>query len=180
MGYQVKVFDPMPGADTAAKTLIESAWPALRQLAGAPAEIPWGALSFVDTATKACADADFVQESGPEKPDLKQKLLAEVDAALSPDCIISSSTSGLTLDILRTGLAHPERIMVGHPFNPPHLIPLVEVVGDTKTSEAAVEVAMAFYDHLGKGAGAADALGHRPSRQPPAGGDLARGAVSRR
>ncbi|WP_040619687.1 3-hydroxyacyl-CoA dehydrogenase NAD-binding domain-containing protein [Rhodovulum sp. PH10] len=149
-GYDVTVFDPAPGADAAVKTLIEGAWPALRQLAGAPETPQWASLHFVDEVAEAVANADFVQESGPEKPEFKQTLFAQMEAAMPAETIIASSTSGLTLEQLRSGAKHPGRILVGHPFNPPHLVPLVEVVGDEKTDPAAIETAMAFYQHLGK------------------------------
>jgi 3-hydroxyacyl-CoA dehydrogenase len=91
-----------------------------------------------------------VQESAPERLELKQQLLAEIDAALPADRVIASSTSGFTVAEMQTRMRHPERLVVGHPFNPPHLIPLVEVVGGGKTDAAALDWAMAFYAAIGK------------------------------
>ncbi len=149
-GYEVCVFDPAPGSEALVRAAVEGAWPVLQRIANAPATPPWQRLTFAPTAAQAVAGAVFVQENGPENPALKAPLLAEIDAALPEGRIIASSTSGLTLDILRNGLARPDRILVGHPFNPPHLIPLVEVVGDEKTNPAAIERAMEFYRSIGK------------------------------
>src|SRR4029079_7192181 len=94
--------------------------------------------------------ADFVQENGPERPDFKIKLFAEMDSAAPVDSIIASSSSGITPSVMQTNCKHPERVLVGHPFNPPHIIPLVEVVGGTKTSPEVVQQAIAFYASIGK------------------------------
>ena len=99
---------------------------------------------------QALAKADFVQENGPERPDFKTKLFAEMDAATPVDSIIASSSSGITPSVMQSACKHPERVLVGHPFNPPHIIPLVEVVGGTKTSPEAIEQAMQFYTSIGK------------------------------
>jgi 3-hydroxyacyl-CoA dehydrogenase len=94
--------------------------------------------------------ADFVQESAPEREGVKQALLARIDAVLPPDIVIASSSSGLLISNLVASCRHPERCVIGHPFNPPHLIPLVEVVGGAQTAPATVERAMAFYAAIGK------------------------------
>jgi 3-hydroxyacyl-CoA dehydrogenase len=99
---------------------------------------------------KAVSDADFVQENGPERPDFKIKLFAEIDASTPPDSLIASSSSGITMSVTQSGCKHPERCVIGHPFNPPHLVPLVEIVGGAKTSEATIERAAEFYTGLGK------------------------------
>src|SRR5260370_29886519 len=99
---------------------------------------------------KALADADFVQENGPERPDFKIKLFADMDDATPADSIIASSSSGITPSVMQTNCKHPERVLIGHPFNPPHIIPLVEVVGGTKTSPEAIQQAIAFYASIGK------------------------------
>ena len=96
------------------------------------------------------SEADFVQENGPERPDFKMKLFADIDAAAPVDSIIASSSSGITPSVMQTNCVHPERVLVGHPLNPPHVIPLVEVVGGAKTSDEAVRRAMAFYESIGK------------------------------
>jgi carnitine 3-dehydrogenase len=108
-------------------------------------------LRFVADVAEAVADADFVQENGPEREDVKHAVFAALDAAARPDVVLASSSSGmLPSAIAKACAAHPERVLVGHPFNPPHLLPLVEVVPGEKTGEAAVDQAMAFYTALGK------------------------------
>jgi 3-hydroxyacyl-CoA dehydrogenase len=108
-------------------------------------------LTFVADLAEAVADADFVQENGPEREDVKHAVFAALDAAARPDVVLASSSSGmLPSAIAKACAAHPERVLVGHPFNPPHLLPLVEVVPGEKTSDAAVDQAMAFYTALGK------------------------------
>jgi 3-hydroxyacyl-CoA dehydrogenase len=99
---------------------------------------------------KALSDADFVQENGPERPDFKIKLFADMDAATPPDTLIASSSSGITMSVMQSACKHPERCVIGHPFNPPHMVPLVEVVGGSKTSDAAVKRAIDFYASIGK------------------------------
>jgi 3-hydroxyacyl-CoA dehydrogenase len=129
---------------------IRSCWPTLRLL-GAPEEPDLTLLGFTPDAAEAVAQADFVQESGPEQLDVKRELFAVLDAAAPAHTVIASSSSGLRpSDVQAACTHHPERVLVGHPFNPVHLIPLVEVVGGTVTSAAAVDRAMAFYTLLGK------------------------------
>jgi 3-hydroxyacyl-CoA dehydrogenase len=98
----------------------------------------------------ALSDADLVQENGPERPDFKIKLFADMDAATPADSIIASSSSGITMSVMQSACQHPERCVIGHPFNPPHLIPLVEVVGGTKTAPETIRRAMEFYASIGK------------------------------
>ena len=98
----------------------------------------------------ALAGADFVQENAPERPEFKIKLFADIDAATPADTLIASSSSGITPSVMQSKCEHPERVLVGHPFNPPHIIPLVEVVGGAKTSPQAIQRAMAFYAAIGK------------------------------
>jgi 3-hydroxyacyl-CoA dehydrogenase len=100
--------------------------------------------------TEAVSKADFVQENVPERPMLKAKVFAQMDEVAPPDSILASSASGITMDVIQSGCKHPERCVIGHPFNPPHVIPLVEVVGGAKTSDAVIERAMAFYASIGK------------------------------
>lgn len=83
---------------------------------------------------EALSQADLVQENGPERPDFKVKLFADMDAATPPDSLIASSSSGITPSVMQSNCKSPERVLVGHPFNPPQIIPLVEVVGGAKTS----------------------------------------------
>ena len=107
-------------------------------------------LSFTKDSEQAFAKADFVQENGPERPDFKMKLFAAIDEATPVDSIIASSSSGITPSVIQSACKHPERVIVGHPFNPPHIVPLVEVVGGTKTSPEAIQRAMRFYASIGK------------------------------
>ena len=99
---------------------------------------------------EALSKADFVQENGPERPDFKMKLFAQMDEVTPVDSLIASSSSGITPSVMQTNCKHPERVLVGHPFNPPHIVPLVEVVGGTKTSLEAIQQALAFYASIGK------------------------------
>jgi 3-hydroxyacyl-CoA dehydrogenase len=90
---------------------------------------------------EALSEADFVQENGPERPDFKIKLFSEMDDATPHDSIIASSSSGITMSVIQSLCEHPERCVIGHPFNPTHMIPLVEVVGGNKTSPEAIQQA---------------------------------------
>ena len=107
-------------------------------------------LKFTSDLRQALADADFVQENAPERPELKVTLFADIDDATPPDAIIASSSSGITMSVIQAECRRPERTVIGHPFNPPHVIPLVEVVGGTKTAPETIQDAMAFYASIGK------------------------------
>ncbi|MDB6008333.1 MAG: fadC6, partial [Gammaproteobacteria bacterium] len=107
-------------------------------------------LTFTPDMSRALEKADWVQENAPERPDFKIKLFAQMDEATPPNAVIASSSSGITMDVIQSGTKRPERCVIGHPFNPPHVVPLVEVVGGAKTSEATIERAMAFYAGVGK------------------------------
>jgi len=148
-GYDVVAYDP--GADAMAKLqrLVEGAWPALESLGLAPGAAR-DRLTVAGSLEEACTDVGFVQESGPERLDLKQRLLRQIDAATPPEVVIASSTSGYAMTEMQNDCAAAERTVVGHPFNPPYLIPLVEVVGGRRTAAWAVDWACAFYDHAGK------------------------------
>ncbi|MEV7280015.1 3-hydroxyacyl-CoA dehydrogenase NAD-binding domain-containing protein [Streptomyces sp. NPDC093111] len=135
-GHEVVATDPAPGAEARLRAAVTG---------------PQERLSFTPDPAEAVADAGFVQENGPERPELKDEVFAVLDAAAPPGTVLASSSSGLLPSrIQRACAAHPERVLVGHPFNPPHLIPLVEVVPGERTSEAAVDTAMAFYRTLGR------------------------------
>lgn len=148
-GLKVVATDVAPGAEAALRRFVDAAWPALRQLGVAPGD-PQANLSFATDIAAALAGADFVQENGPERIDFKRSLFRQLDAALPPGVVIASSSSGLTMSEIQRDCAHPERCVIGHPFNPPHLIPLVELVGGAQTSEAAIEQAAQFYQSVGK------------------------------
>src|SRR6058998_2574410 len=127
--------DPSPGAEQRGRDFIADAWPALVELSVARRQTPpLENLRFVATAAEAARAADLVQENTPEKPELKARVLAEIDRAATPDKIILSSTGGIPPSQLQEACAHPERLVVVHPFNPSHLIPLVEVVGGRWTA----------------------------------------------
>lgn len=149
-GLEVSAYDPSPQAETFARRFIKNAWETLRVLnAIVPGADP-DRIRFHSDAESAVAGAEFVQESGPEREDLKIALFAELDAALPPDAILASSSSGLLISRIQSRCRHPQRCVLGHPFNPPHLIPLVEVVGGAQTSPEAVAAAMEFYSEIGK------------------------------
>src|ERR1700710_2022801 len=148
-GLEVIATDPALNAEQNLREYIDNAWPALEQLglsAGASRE----RLSFTTTLSEALEGVDLVQENGPERPDFKIKLFADMDALTPESTILASSSSGIPIGISQSSCKHPERCVIGHPFNPPHLIPLVEVVGSEKTSSATIERAIAFYASIGK------------------------------
>jgi len=147
-GLDVVAWDPAPGAEAALRQRVANAWPAL-QKAGLVPGASQERLKFVDTIEECVRDADFIQESAPERLDLKCELHARISAAAKPDALIGSSTSGLLPSEFYADATHPERCVVGHPFNPVYLLPLVEVVGGQKTDPAAIQAAIAVYRSLG-------------------------------
>ena len=142
-------WDPAEDAETRLRHLVDQAWPALTELGLAEGASTDNLVVEHDLAA-ACAQADFVQESAPEDLELKRTLLADIDAVTPADVVISSSTSGYGMSEMQVRCAHPERTVVGHPFNPPYLIPLVEVVGGTQTSPDVVAWTSDFFRHAGK------------------------------
>src|SRR5437763_13782266 len=149
-GLQVVATDIAPNAEAALRKFVETAWPALKRLGLAPGASQ-SKLTFTADLPAAVKGADFVQENGPERIDFKKKLYGQLDELLPPVVIIASSSSGLTMSEIQAGCAsHPERCVIGHPFNPPHLIPLVEIVGGAKTSEETIRRSSDFYTAIGK------------------------------
>jgi 3-hydroxyacyl-CoA dehydrogenase len=149
-GLDVVATDVAPGAEAALKRFVAAAWPALQRL-GLASGASQNRLSFTAALTDAVKDADLVQENGPEKIDFKKTLYRQLDELLHPSIIIASSSSGLTMSEIQSACEmHPERCVIGHPFNPPHLIPLVEIVGGAKTSEATIQRAAEFYTSIGQ------------------------------
>jgi 3-hydroxyacyl-CoA dehydrogenase len=148
-GFNVVATDPAPNAEANLRKYVDAAWTALTKNGMAPSASR-DRLTFEPKMAQALATADFVQENGPERPDFKTKLFAEIDDATPPDSILASSSSGITMDVIQSACKRPERCVIGHPFNPPHVIPLVEVVGGAKTSPQTIEKAMAFYSSIGK------------------------------
>ena len=148
-GYDVVAFDPAPDGEMRLRELVATAWPALTALGLAAGASPQR-LCFAATLEGALAEAEFVQESAPERLDLKRDLLAALDRATPPEVVIGSSTSGFAMSDMQPDVPGAARMVVGHPFNPPYLIPLVEVVGGARTDPAAVAWAAAFYRAAGK------------------------------
>ncbi|VVO44829.1 3-hydroxyacyl-CoA dehydrogenase NAD-binding domain-containing protein [Pseudomonas fluorescens] len=148
-GRNVAVFDPAEGMETFVRDYVKTAWPTLTELglvkAGAPGE-----LSFHATAAEAVKSADFIQESVPERIKIKHALYAEIEPVLKTGAIVASSASGLPLSEMQAGWKNPSHFILGHPFNPPHLIPLVELMGNDQTATGVLEHAEKFYDLVGK------------------------------
>ena len=149
-GLDVVATDIAPDAEASLRRFVDMAWPALKRLGLAP-NASQSRLTFTADFLTAVNGADLVQENGPERIEFKRKLYGQLDGVLPPDVIIASSSSGLTMSEIQTACpSHPERCLIGHPFNPPHLIPLVEIVGGAKTSEDTIQRASEFYTALGK------------------------------
>jgi 3-hydroxyacyl-CoA dehydrogenase len=148
-GFDVVATDPAPGAEANLRKYVEGYWEPLKK-AGLSPGASIDRLTFASNMQEALGEADFVQENGPERPDFKKKLFADMDAIARPDVILASSSSGLTMDVIQSDCKQPERCVIGHPFNPPHIIPLVEVVGGAKTSDETIQRALAFYASIGK------------------------------
>ncbi|KAF5000262.1 hypothetical protein FGRMN_1894 [Fusarium graminum] len=153
-GLKVKAFDINPASEIYLRNFIRDALPVLSSIGqvkntdAKPEDVV-----FTTSLAEALQGVDFVQENGPERLDFKRKLFQEIGEALGPDVIIATSSSGLTCSSIQEGLtssAAPQRCVVGHPFNPPHLIPLVEVVGGTQTDPTVIQRIMAFYEGIGK------------------------------
>ncbi len=148
-GFRVRAWDPAPDAEVRLRSLVAGAWPALSELGLAPGADPDNLVVESDLGT-ALEGTDFVQESAPEDLDLKIKLLADIDALTPQDVVISSSTSGYPMSDMQVGCETPGRTVVGHPFNPPYLIPLVEVVGGAATTAETVAWTSDFFRTIGK------------------------------
>jgi 3-hydroxyacyl-CoA dehydrogenase len=149
-GLDVVATDVAPNAETSLIKFVKNAWPALERLGLAPGASQ-SRVTFTADLPAAVRAADFVQENGPERIDFKKKLYRQLDELLAADVIIASSSSGLTMSEVQSDCRlHPERCVIGHPFNPPHLMPLVEIVGGAKTSEATIERVTRFYKAMGK------------------------------
>ena len=148
-GLDVVATDPAPGAEDKVRQCVEAAWAALTKIGLAPGAST-SRLRFESNLKEALAGADMVQENAQELEPLKIKLFADMDSILPPPAILVSSTSGIPMSQIQSECQHPERCVTGHPFNPPHLIPLVEVVGGAKTSAETIDRAMRFYTAMGK------------------------------
>jgi len=148
-GKSVAVYDPAPSTEQYVRNFVENAWGTLEKLDltknGNPDNI-----SFHTSPLDAAAGASFIQESVPERLPIKHELFNQIESALEENCIVASSASGLTLSQMQSGWKKPNRFVLGHPFNPPHLIPLVEVMGNDQTDNDAVQMAEQFYKSVGK------------------------------
>lgn len=148
-GLDVVATDPAPNAEANLRKSVDQAWELLTAIGLAPGASR-DRLTFTADMKEAVSKADFVQENVPERLVLKARVFAQMDEVAPPETILASSASGITMDGIQSGCKHPERCVIGHPFNPPHVIPLVEVVGGAKTSEKVIERAMEFYAAIGK------------------------------
>ncbi len=148
-GRSVAVYDPAPDAEKRVRDDITRAWPVMEALGLTERGDP-EAVTFHSDASEAVRNADFVQESVPERIAIKHGLFAEIEPHLKVDAVLASSASGLMLGQMQAGWKNPSRMILGHPFNPPHLIPLVEIMGNERTAEGVIEAAEAFYADVGK------------------------------
>jgi carnitine 3-dehydrogenase len=149
-GFDVAATDPAAGAEKRLRTLVDGFWPALERVGLAEGCVSHSRLRFDPDIRRAVEGCAFIQENGPERADVKRDLLAKISAAVPSDSLIATSSSGILISDIQDAAVYPERVVLGHPFNPPHLMPLVEVVGGRLTSEDAVEKALAFYRSIGK------------------------------
>jgi len=148
-GFDVVATDPAPKAEANLREYIDEAWKDLTSI-GLSKGASRDRLRFTTNMKEALSEAYLVQENAPERPDFKIKLYAEMDEVAPVDSLFASSSSGITPSVIQSQCKHPERVVIGHPFNPPHIIPLVEVVGGSKTSPDAIQKAMSFYASIGK------------------------------
>lgn len=148
-GFDVIATDPATNAEVNLRKYVDEAWPDLTSI-GLTKGASRDRLSFTPNMKDALSRADLVQENAPERPDFKMKLYADMDKVTPVDSLLASSSSGITPSVIQSKCKHPERVVIGHPFNPPHIIPLVEVVGGRKTSPDAIQQAISFYASIGK------------------------------
>jgi carnitine 3-dehydrogenase len=148
-GLQVVAYDPGPKSTEKLKRMVDQTWPTMDRMGLKQGASPDN-LFFASSLSDLAGQVQVIQESTPEALPPKQNLFAELDAAAPPEVVICSSTSGLAMTDIQTQCTHPERTVVGHPFNPPYIIPLVEVVGGTRTSAECVDWTVAFYKQFGK------------------------------
>jgi 3-hydroxyacyl-CoA dehydrogenase len=148
-GLDVVATDPAPGAERRLRALVAEQWETARSL-GSVEGASMDRLVFEDNVQRAVEGAEFVQENGPERLEVKRALFKLLDEAAGPDVPLASSSSGIQASQFQTACLQSERVLIGHPFNPSHLIPLVEVVGGELTAPLIIEAAMAFYRSVGK------------------------------
>ncbi|MDE2446533.1 MAG: L-carnitine dehydrogenase [Alphaproteobacteria bacterium] len=146
-GFDVVAYDVSPEAEAKLKAAIKVAWPSMEALLGKPKKK--GKLSFTTDLKEMASKAQFIHEAAPERKELKIKLFREIDAVAAPDVIISSSSSGFLPTDLQSECKHPERVIIGHPFNPVYLLPLVEIVPGKKTSVESLDRAATYFESIG-------------------------------
>jgi len=150
-GFQVVATDPAEGAEDRLRSAIVDRWPSLLRMgATTAASPPLDSLRFVQSLAEMATLSDVVQENSPEAPEIKESVISEIDRFLPADRLILSSSGGVPPTQLQSCCKYPHRVLLGHPFHPAHIVPLVEVVGGEKTSSAAISLAMSFYRKLGK------------------------------
>ncbi|NNL49011.1 MAG: L-carnitine dehydrogenase, partial [Acidimicrobiia bacterium] len=147
-GWDVVATDPAPAAEERLRLAVDRAWESARKLGVFPGADPTR-LEFAASLEEVVSVSEFVQESVPEHESLKKGVHEAIDAVADPDVVVASSSSGLLPSHLQEGLRHPGRLVIGHPFNPVYLLPLVEVLGGSQTSETALGRAIAVYEDLG-------------------------------
>ncbi len=149
-GYRITAYDPAPNYEAYVRDYIENAWPSLTKLGIVNAKSDPDAITCLNDLPKAVKEVQFIQESVPERLPIKHEVYAQIESVISPDIVIASSASGLMVSELQQGTRHPGRFVLAHPFNPPHLIPLVEIVGGKETDSATVDWALDFFNGCGK------------------------------
>lgn len=148
-GHPVRACDPADGAEDRLHAYVDAAWPVMAELGLTQSGVR-DALTFHASAAETVDGAAFIQESVPERLPVKHATYAEIEEAMGPDAILSSSASGLTLTQMQDGWRDPSRIVLGHPFNPPHLVPLVEIMANDRTADGVLDRTEAIYKALGK------------------------------
>jgi 3-hydroxybutyryl-CoA dehydrogenase len=148
-GRDVAVYDNSPTVEKTVRDYVARAWPTLEGLGLVKGGDP-DRVRFCTSAAEAVEGAAFVQENVPERIEIKHALYKEIEASLGKDAVVATSASGLTLSEMQEGWKDPGRFVLGHPFNPPHLIPLVEVMGNERTADGVVEATERFYEAVGK------------------------------
>jgi len=149
-GLDVQVYDPASAGEERVRSYVETAWPQLQALGLVTAASDRARVRFRDTPEEAAAGADFIQESVPEVLEVKHDIYRRIEPHLKESALIASSASGLLVREMQEGWRDPARFVLGHPFNPPHLIPLVELIGNERTGDAVLGEARAFYEACGK------------------------------
>ena len=148
-GHSVVAYDPDPAMEERIIDFVQAARPALENL-GYRFAGSFEQFRFSKSAAAAVEGVQFIQENAPENINLKHALFSEIEAHLDPEAVILSSTSGITLEVLQQGLNDPGRVVIAHPFNPPHLIPLIELLGNEETGPLVMKRVRTFYESLGK------------------------------